>query len=30
MEVKDIKQLNNVSRFGGMDRDEFLRMGAEL
>ncbi|AUR94775.1 hypothetical protein NVP1198B_65 [Vibrio phage 1.198.B._10N.286.54.F4] len=24
------KQLHNVSRFGGMDRDDFLRMGAEL
>ena len=24
------KQLNNVSRFGNMDRDEFLAMGASL
>ena len=24
------KQLNNVSRFGNMDRDEFLTMGASL
>ena len=24
------RQLNNVSRFGGMSQDEFLKMGAEL